>query len=169
MPFLELLSIPEDGMEYPSLDRSRLALDDWAVKANLILPTLRRDATRAVYICVEAEDLSCALRYRARPDLLRWTEVEGTRVEYGNMGGKGGRYGERWEEMKGEEDVAGVEEGEWDAAVRLAAELAAFCTAEAAARGGGGDAAAAGGGGGGGEEDARLLDALYTGGGPYLC
>jgi MuDR family transposase len=66
MASLGELSVPIDGAEYLDLDAMIRALDDWAVKQKFCFRTAKREASVAIFVCAEAEELGCPWRCRAR-------------------------------------------------------------------------------------------------------
>ena len=52
--------MPVDGTEYLDLDAMVRALDDWAVKQKFCFRTAKRETSVALFLCAEAEELSCA-------------------------------------------------------------------------------------------------------------
>lgn len=68
MASLSELAVPIDGSEYLDLDALLHALHDWAVKQKFCFRVAKRDKTRALFLCAEAEDLGCTWRCRAAPN-----------------------------------------------------------------------------------------------------
>src|SRR5436305_5025461 len=66
MALLQELLVPVDGTEYLDLDAMVRALDDWAMKQKFCFRTAKRETSVALFLCAEAEELSCAWRCRAR-------------------------------------------------------------------------------------------------------
>jgi hypothetical protein len=66
MASLGELLVPVNGTEYLDLDAMVRALDDWAVKQKFYFWTAKREASVAIFVCTEAEELGCAWRCRAR-------------------------------------------------------------------------------------------------------
>jgi hypothetical protein len=64
MASLGELLVPVDGTEYLDLDAIVRALDDWAVKQKFCFRTAKREASVAIFVCAEAEELGCAWRCR---------------------------------------------------------------------------------------------------------
>ena len=65
MGLLGELSVAVDSTEYLDLDALVRALDDWAVKQKFCFWTMKREASVAIFVCAEAEELGCAWRCRA--------------------------------------------------------------------------------------------------------
>ena len=60
MALRQELLVPVDGTKYLDLDAMVRALDDWAVKQKFCFRTAKRETSMALFLCAEAEELSCA-------------------------------------------------------------------------------------------------------------